>query len=311
MADSSGRASSPSVVAGDGAPVQRGEARSRGDAAHEGVAGGASESQEQQQQDPALEPPQPRPEQQQQQEEAEDGAGAGASSPQRQQAQQQPPAAGQPPPPPPPASPPLPARHTAAAPGPRAARLRETYAHALRRTLAKLASWEHFAGCYPTVAARAEGVLRQVQAQMVDKLGDKCEKEFDNILDARGVVPKLNELEALIADAAERRDATSSSSTDAAEPTPPHLLAPSQILAAHLAAHLAPHQSLLNAKLQTTQAQNALLAAAVARQRAELDALLARLDDAVADVRGANDALGAVAADLADEARAAAVDAGT
>lgn len=99
----------------------------------------------------------------------------------------------QPPPPPPPqqqaqdqaddqragpdeaASPPLPGRRTAATAGPRATRLRETYAHALRRTLAKLATWEHFAGCYPTVAARAEGVLRQVQAQMVEKLGDKCE----------------------------------------------------------------------------------------------------------------------------------------
>ncbi|KAF4511384.1 hypothetical protein G6O67_003188 [Ophiocordyceps sinensis] len=190
-------------------------------------------------------------------------------------------------------------------PGPRAARLRETYAHALRRTLAKLAAWEHFAGCYPTVADRAEGVLRQVQAQMVDKMGDKCEKEFDNILAARAVVPRLNELEALVADAAERRD-----SSHGAEPTPPHLLPPSHVLAAHLAAHLAPHRSLLNAKLQTTQAQNALLADAVARQRAELDALLARLDDAVADVRGANQALGGLADELADEARAAAVDDG-
>lgn len=90
----------------------------------------------------------------------------------------------------------------------------------------------------------------------------------------------------------------------------PHLLPPSHVLAAHLAAHLAPHRSLLNAKLQTTQAQNALLADAVARQRAELDALLARLDDAVADVRGANQALGGLADELADEARAAAVDDG-
>lgn len=86
----------------------------------------------------------------------------------------------------------------------------------------------------------------------------------------------------------------------------PHLLPPAQILAAHLAARLAPHQSALNARLQTTQARNAVLARAVAAQRAELDALLARLDDAVADVAAANLALGPVADDLAQEARAAA-----
>lgn len=75
---------------------------------------------------------------------------------------------------PPQASPPPPTRHTPIAPGPRAARLQELYAQRLRRTLAKL-GWANFAGCYPTVANKAEGVLRQVQAQMVDKLGEKCE----------------------------------------------------------------------------------------------------------------------------------------
>ncbi|KJZ72893.1 hypothetical protein HIM_07656 [Hirsutella minnesotensis 3608] len=175
-----------------------------------------------------------------------------------------------------PASSPLPARPTAVAPGPRAIRLGETYAHALRRTLAKLAAWDNFAGCYPTIAARAEGVLRQVQEQMVDKLGDKCEKEFDNILAARGVVPKLNELEALMADAAERH---AEASPDDPEPIPPHLLPAADVAAAHLAAH-----------------------------RADVDALLARLDAVAADVRGANEALGRIADELARESRAAGID---
>lgn len=61
---------------------------------------------------------------------------------------------------------------------------------------------------------KAEGVLRQVQGQMVGKLGEKCEKEFDNIMAARSVVPKLNELEGLIADASQRRSASTT------EPTP-------------------------------------------------------------------------------------------
>ncbi|UNI14071.1 Tyrosinase [Purpureocillium takamizusanense] len=205
-----------------------------------------------------------------------------------------------------PDSPPLPARHAAAAPGPRASRLHDIYAQALGHTLRRLAAWDSFAGCYPTVAARAEPILRQVQGQMVDKMREKCEKEFENILAARHVVPSLNELESLIADASSRRaDAASTSGDDTPKPTPPHLLPPEAILSAHLAPALAPHQSLLNARLQTSQGRNALLADEVRRQRADVEALLARLEAAVDDVRGANAALGAVAEDLAAESRLA------
>lgn len=62
-------------------------------------------------------------------------------------------------------------------PGPRASRLQELYAQSLKRTLGKL-KWDNFAACYPTVASRAEPVLKQVQAQMVEKLGEKCEVRF-------------------------------------------------------------------------------------------------------------------------------------
>lgn len=86
----------------------------------------------------------------------------GPSQPQQQQEQQ-------------PDSPPLPARHAPVAPGPRASRLGDIYAQALDHTLRRLAAWDSFAGCYPTVAARAEPVLRQVQGQMVDKMREKCE----------------------------------------------------------------------------------------------------------------------------------------
>ncbi|KAH6897241.1 Nnf1-domain-containing protein [Thelonectria olida] len=201
----------------------------------------------------------------------------------------------------PPASPPLPTRHTPVAPGPRAERLQELYAQRLQRTLRKLA-WQNFAGCYPTVARKAEGVLRQVQSQMVDKLGEKCEKEFENILVARQVVPKLNDLESLIADAASRR-AELSQSDESTQPTPPHLLPPDAILSAHLHPALTAHQSQLNARLQTTQSQNALLHDQVRQQREEIAALLDRLDAVVADVRGANDALRPVVDDLAAETR--------
>lgn len=65
----------------------------------------------------------------------------------------------------------------APAPGVRATRFRELYAKSLASTLKKL-RWELFADCYPTIARRAEGVLRQVQEQMVTMLRDKCEVSF-------------------------------------------------------------------------------------------------------------------------------------
>lgn len=59
-------------------------------------------------------------------------------------------------------------------PGPRAQRLQDLYGKSLERTLSKL-SWENFAACYPTIAKKSEGTLKQVQEQMVAKLQEKCE----------------------------------------------------------------------------------------------------------------------------------------
>jgi kinetochore protein NNF1 len=67
------------------------------------------------------------------------------------------------------------------APGPRATRLRALYGQALQHTLGKLA-WENFAACYPTISSRSEGVLRQVQGQMVGKLGEKCQVSRSTLL---------------------------------------------------------------------------------------------------------------------------------
>lgn len=83
----------------------------------------------------------------------------------------------------------------------------------------------------------------------------------------------------------------------------PHTLPPPAILAAHLHPALAQHQSQLRDRLQQTQVQNALLVDEVRRQRAEMDELLTRLEDAAADVRGANEVLAAVVGELAEETR--------
>ncbi|KHN99612.1 Nnf1 [Metarhizium album ARSEF 1941] len=198
------------------------------------------------------------------------------------------------------------AQAEAARPGPRALRLHQVYAASLARTLDSL-SYENMAPCYPTIARRASPVLRRLQAQMVERLREKCEREFGAILGARDVVRRVNELEALAADAEARRGPHGA----AAPPTPPHLLPPGEVLAAHLAPRLAEQRGLLNARLQTTQAQNALLADHVRAQRGEIDALLERLAPAVDDVRSANGVLGPLVGDLAAEARAVDAETGT
>ncbi|KAJ4144749.1 hypothetical protein LMH87_003620 [Akanthomyces muscarius] len=186
-------------------------------------------------------------------------------------------------------------------PGVKATRLQSIYAQALGGTLKKL-SWANFAGCYPTIAKRADGVLRKLQEQMANQLQGRCEKEFEKILESRQVVAKLNELEALVGDAEKAREEAQAAGIKE-EPTPPHTLPPQAILAGHMHPALARHQSQLHAQLQATQSQNALLVDEVRRQRAEVDELLARLEDAAADVRGANEVLAGIVGPLAEETR--------
>ncbi|KAI1469537.1 Nnf1-domain-containing protein [Daldinia caldariorum] len=197
------------------------------------------------------------------------------------------------------ASPPLPARHTALTPGPRASRFQEVLDSSLSHTLAKI-SWDNFAACYPTIAAQAPAVLRAVQKQMVDRLGALCQKEFDSVLQSRNVVAKLNELESLVSEAERRRDEAGVGSE---APIPPHMLPPDQILAAHLAPHLAQQQSQLNAKLQTVQAHNAKLFSDIQKQRAEMQSLMALLQKVFEDIDGANSQMDDVVDDLAKETR--------
>ena len=102
------------------------------------------------------------------------------------------------------ASPPLPQRHTALTPGPRAARLQDLYASSLKHTLARI-SWDNFAACYPTIAAQTPGKLRAIRAQMVARVEELCKAEFDKVLEERSVVAKLNELESLVSEAGARR----------------------------------------------------------------------------------------------------------
>ncbi|KAI4858677.1 Nnf1-domain-containing protein [Hypoxylon rubiginosum] len=220
---------------------------------------------------------------------------AAAASSSQQQDQPQPQLQSQPP-----TSPPLPSRHTPQTPGLRASRFQDLLDSSLSHTLGKI-GWDNFASCYPTVAARAPGVLRAVQRQMVERLGALCKKEFDSVLQSRNVVAKLNELESLVSEAEHRRDEAGVVGAEA--PIPPHMLPADQILAAHLAPHLAQQQSQLNAKLQTVQAHNAKLFDDIQKQRAEMQSLMGLLHKVFEDIDGANGQMDDVVDDLAEETR--------
>jgi kinetochore protein NNF1 len=86
----------------------------------------------------------------------------------------------------------------------------------------------------------------------------------------------------------------------------PHTLPPQSILSARLSSIHASQQSQLNARLQTTQSQNAILAEKLGSQRREIEDLLGVLDRVVRDLEDAGDKLGAeVEMGLDGEAREA------
>lgn len=113
--------------------------------------------------------------------------------------------------------------------------------------------------------------------------------EFDKILVERAVIPNLNALDDLIADARKRQ---SRSTAGSAPPIAPHTLPAQEIITAHTAPILISQNSQLNAKIQTTSSQNASLMEEIRRQREEIEALLRDLESTVGDLEGAGTLLG-------------------
>jgi len=144
------------------------------------------------------------------------------------------------------------------------------------------------------------------------------QRDFEALIRERNVIENLNALEELVQDASRRK---ARAVADEVPPTPyvsfpnpirypttllplpplrkstptltttyqrPHLLPPSQILAAHLSPTLASAQSQLNAKLQTTQSQNATLYQTILEQRAEIEHLMEGLEGCVRDLEEAD-----------------------
>ncbi|QSZ30661.1 hypothetical protein DSL72_000219 [Monilinia vaccinii-corymbosi] len=190
--------------------------------------------------------------------------------------------------PPPPAPIPL-------TPGPRASRLHDVYEKSLASALNTI-SYPAFSACFPTVASRAPEALKAVHGQMVSRLRQFAIDEFEMILKERKVVERLNGLEAVI-EAARRRKARGVDADVDVEGegggagVAPHTLPAPAILAAHLTPIYTTQQSQLNAKLQTTQSQNATLAEEIKKQREEIERLVRGVEMVVEDLDRANEVL--------------------
>lgn len=104
-----------------------------------------------------------------------------------------------------PAQPPQPEPQPPIEPGPRARALLTLHDAALTSTLSALPA-ATFLACFPLLSTLAPDALRAVHAQMVDRLREAARADFGVILEERGVLGRLNELEVLIGEARGRRD---------------------------------------------------------------------------------------------------------
>lgn len=127
------------------------------------------------------------------------------------------------------------------------------------------------------------------------------------IVEERNIVHHLNKLEDIIATARYRKSQSSSdppsSATAQNEEIPPHTQPPPALLKANLTPHLQSQQSLLNARLQTVESQNAQAAKRIVEQRKEIEALVGGLERLVGDLEGAGEGLGEEAEEMANSSR--------
>ncbi|KAH0537391.1 hypothetical protein FGG08_005790 [Glutinoglossum americanum] len=182
----------------------------------------------------------------------------------------------------PPPAPPIPAT-----PGRRASAFQTIFTDALTHTI-KTCNYQNFASCFPTPAQHCPGFLYKLWSQLLGAFEARAKAEFETILLERNVVPNLNALDSLIAEARKRKARAPSSQPP---PAPPHTLPPPALLLAHLHPHLSHTQSQLNASLQTIQSQNALLSTTIQAQREEIANLLKGLEEVVGDLGGAVEGL--------------------
>lgn len=142
---------------------------------------------------------------------------------------------------------------------------------------------------------------------MVGRLEGFAKAEFETIMRERNVVENLNRLGDLIADARRRkaRGVEGEGEGVGGGVVPPHTLSAPDLLRSHTTPLHQSQQSHLNAKLQTTESQNATLIEEIRRQRAEIEELLSLGEMLVKDLEGAGKKLGERGEELAEKGREA------
>jgi kinetochore protein NNF1 len=201
---------------------------------------------------------------------------------------------------------PLPPPPEELAPGRRATALQAAITGALDATLKKC-SYENFAACFPTTAKYQPETLEGFWKDFLAKLGGSCtvssarpriasemlanalccvQNEFNDILATRAVIPSLNSLDRLVADAKVRKEAAEAATPDgkAVEPVPPHVLPATDILTAHLSPFLLEQHKALTTALDTIEKSNETLAETITTQRDEMEKLVKSLEAVVGDL---------------------------
>ena len=119
--------------------------------------------------------------------------------------------------------------------------------------------------------------------QLNTRLQEECEKDFEKILNERGVVEGLGSWDALVEDARTRK-ARAVDGEDA--PVAPHMLGVEQLGSAYQRAYLVRAEGELKAKLEKQREENERTMENVRRQREEIEMLVRGLEGVVSDIGG-------------------------
>lgn len=177
----------------------------------------------------------------------------------------------------PPSHPPVPT-----APGPRATALQKLYNDAITHVL-KTCNYTNFSACFPTPASGAAESLKDLHEQFTHALGDKMGRNFEEIMEEREVVGRLNELDSLIEDA-RRRQRQSQKGEATGMAAPPHTLPAQQLYHAYLAPSLRAYSTDLKERQDAVQEENVEVLGRVMQQRKEIEGLVKGLEGVVGDL---------------------------
>ncbi|KAI5808780.1 Nnf1-domain-containing protein [Peziza echinospora] len=184
---------------------------------------------------------------------------------------------------PPPPQPPI--------PGPRATAFREVLHRALTQSL-KACPYPHFASCFPTLSTHNPSVLSQIHRQYLFQLENLATQSFDQLLEDRRVVENLNALEALVAEARERKRLVEGERGVGVVEVSPSTLPPSAIITAHITPLILAAQTTIKSKLDAVTAENEALMKAIEDQKKEIRALVGMVEKVVGDMQGAVEVVG-------------------